>query len=139
MVAETKGGSQLPRMLAFLVIGLVLGGAVTYGALTPTLGQVPELNSKISLLQQQVNQLTQVTQYNMGASMPLTGELSDIGVQWRTVLEMARDDLNSEMAKYGIKAKFTLVVQDDKTQTTEALKVFQNLACLLYTSDAADE
>ncbi|MEM2094173.1 MAG: ABC transporter substrate-binding protein [Candidatus Bathyarchaeia archaeon] len=128
MATRSGGGGQLPRMLVFLVIGLVLGGAVTYGALTPTLGQVPELNSKISQLQQQVNQLTQVTEYKIGASMPLTGELSDIGVQWRTVLEMARDDLNSEMAKYGIKARFTLVVQDDKTQATEALKVVQNLA-----------
>jgi len=115
-------------MLTFLVIGLVLGGAVVYGALTPTLGQVAELNSKINQLQQQVNQLTQITEYKIGASMPLTGELSDIGVQWRTVLEMARDDLNAEMTRYGIKAKFTLVIQDDKTQPTEALKTFQMLA-----------
>ncbi len=128
MTTETKGGSQLPRMLAFLVIGLVVGGAVVYGVLTPTLGQVPELNSKINQLQQQVNQLTQITEYKIGGSMPLTGELADIGVQWKTVLEMARDDLNSEMTKYGIKAKFTLVINDDKTDDTEALKSFQTLA-----------
>ena len=128
MMTETKGMSQLQRMLPFLVIGLVLGGTIVYGALTPSLGQVLELNSKVNQLQQQVKQLTQVTEYKIGASMPLTGELSEIGVQWGKVLEMARDDLNSEMTKYGIKAKFTLVTLDDKGNTTEALKTFQTLA-----------
>lgn len=128
MTVEEKKPSMLPRLVAFLVIGLVVGAGITYAAMTPTIGQVSDLNTKVSQLQQQVNQLTQVTEYKIGASMPLTGELSDIGVQWRALLEMARDDLNSQMQKYGIKATFTLVIQDDKTSPTEALKVVQTLA-----------
>jgi len=72
--------------------------------------------------------LTQVVEYKIGLSMPLTGELSDVGVQWRTVADMAKEDLNAEIQKYGIKAKFTLVIQDDKTSSTEALTVVQTLS-----------
>jgi branched-chain amino acid transport system substrate-binding protein len=124
--------SQLPRMLAFLVIGIVVGGAVAYALLTPSATalqtQVSQLQSQVSQLQQQVNTLTQVVEYKIGGSMPLTGELADIGVQWRTVLEMARDDLTQEVQRYGIRAKFTLVIQDDKTSTTDALTVVQTLS-----------
>lgn len=127
MSTETRGESQLQRTLMFLAIGLVLGGAVTYGALTPTLSQVPDLSNKINQLQRQVNQLTQVMEYKIGASMPLTGNLSDVGTQWQTVLQMASDDLNAEMAKDGIKAKFTLVIKDDKSSVTGALQIVQTL------------
>jgi branched-chain amino acid transport system substrate-binding protein len=128
MSSQPEKGSLLPRLLVFLVIGLVIGSVVTYASMSSSLNRVSELESTVSQLQQQIESLTKPTQYQIGATLPLTGELADVGVQWRTVVQMALDDLNSEVSRYGIKANFSLVIQDDKTSATEALTVVQTLA-----------
>jgi branched-chain amino acid transport system substrate-binding protein len=114
--------AQFPRLLAFLVIGLIIGAGATYAYMSSTVGAaISELNNKVSMLQDLINTLNQTKEYKIGITLPLTGELTDVGVQWKEVVDMAIEDLNNEMKKYGLKVKFTHVVQDDKTQDTQAL------------------
>ncbi|MEM1506795.1 MAG: ABC transporter substrate-binding protein [Candidatus Bathyarchaeia archaeon] len=123
--------AQLPRLLVFLVIGLVIGAGLTYAYLSATYAElnvtVRNLNDKVAALQSMLGELNKTVEYKIGVSLPLTGELADVGVQWKTVVEMAIEDLNREMMKYGIRAKFTPVIQDDKTSPTEALVAVQTL------------
>lgn len=114
--------AQLSRLLVFLVIGLVVGAGVTYTYVSSTVGAtIAELNDRIVALQQQIDMLNRTVEYKIGITLPLTGELTDVGTQWETVVEMAIEDLNNEMEKYGIRARFTPVIQDDKTQDVQAL------------------
>ncbi|MBS7634005.1 penicillin-binding protein activator [Candidatus Bathyarchaeota archaeon] len=121
--------AQMPRLLAFLVIGLVIGAGVAYAYMSSVMSTayadlnttINNLNSKISQLQDQINRLNQTLEYSIGVTLPLTGALTDVGVQWRTVVEMAFEDLNKEMQKYKMRVKFTPIIQDDKTTDTQAL------------------
>ncbi|MBS7625133.1 MAG: penicillin-binding protein activator [Candidatus Bathyarchaeia archaeon] len=114
--------AQLPRLLVFLVIGLVIGAAASYAYVNSTVSStINELNSKIAQLQDQIKLLNQTIEYRIGVTLPLTGHLQDVGGQWRTVVDMAFEDLNKEMQKYGIRVKFTPVILDDKTDATQAL------------------
>ncbi|MEM2183536.1 MAG: hypothetical protein QXQ62_05345, partial [Candidatus Bathyarchaeia archaeon] len=107
--------TQLPRLLVFLVIGLLIGTGVTYAYMSSVMSTVyadlnatiRNLNDKIASLQAVINELNKTVEYNVGVTLPLTGELADVGVQWKTVVEMAIEDLNAEMKRYGIRAKFT--------------------------------
>jgi len=127
--------AQLPRLLAFLIIGLIIGAGATYAYMSSVMSTmyadlnatIKELSGKVSSLQAVIDELNRTVEYKIGVSLPLTGELADVGVQWRTVVEMAFEDLNKEMRKYGIKAKFTPVIQDDKALPTEALVAVQTL------------
>lgn len=118
--------SNLARPLVFLVIGLVVGAAAVYGALTLT--QTSQLTTEINSLKDQLATATQIVEYKLGLSMPLSGELTDVGKQWQTVATMAKDDLNQMIQNEGIRAKFSLVIQDDKTSDTEALATIQTLS-----------
>ncbi|MEM3194219.1 MAG: ABC transporter substrate-binding protein [Candidatus Bathyarchaeia archaeon] len=127
--------TQLPRLLVFLVIGLLIGTGVTYAYMSSVMSTVyadlnatiRNLNDKIASLQAVINELNKTVEYKIGVTLPLTGELADVGVQWKTVVEMAIEDLNAEMKRYGIRAKFTAVIHDDKTLPTEALVAVQTL------------
>ncbi|MCX8171723.1 MAG: penicillin-binding protein activator [Candidatus Bathyarchaeota archaeon] len=114
--------AQLPRLLIFLVIGLVIGAGAAYAYVNSTVGPtISELNSRIARLQEQINLLNQTVEYRIGVTLPLTGQLQDVGQQWRTVVDIAFEDLNKEMQKYKIRAKFTSVILDDRTSDTHAL------------------
>ncbi|MEM2027296.1 MAG: penicillin-binding protein activator [Candidatus Bathyarchaeia archaeon] len=118
--------AQLPRLLVFLVIGIVIGAAASYAYVNSTVGPtINELNSRIASLQEQVNLLNQTVEYKIGVTLPLTGQLQDVGQQWKTVVDIAFEDLNKEMQRYKIRAKFTPVILDDKTTDTQALTNIQ--------------
>ncbi|MEM3715921.1 MAG: penicillin-binding protein activator [Candidatus Bathyarchaeia archaeon] len=118
--------AQLPRLLVFLVIGIVIGAAASYAYVNSTVGStINELNSRIASLQEQVNLLNQTVEYKIGVTLPLTGQLQDVGQQWKTVVDIAFEDLNKEMQRYKIRAKFTPVILDDKTTDTQALTNIQ--------------
>lgn len=117
MSTESKeakpSGGILPRLLAAFVIGLILGGIGVFAV------QSSQYSAQLPFF-------TKV--YTIGASFPLTGELSDVANQWKTAAQMAIDDLNSELANENVKVQFKLVVVDDKTQAQEALSVVQSFA-----------
>ena len=114
--------AQLPRLLVFLVIGLVIGAAASYAYVNSTVSPtINELNNRITQLQNQIALLNRTIEYKIGVTLPLTGKLQDVGGQWRTVVDMAFEDLNNEMKKCGIRVKFTPVILDDKTEDTQAL------------------
>lgn len=127
---ETKPPSGiLPRLLAAFVIGLILGGLGVFAIQSSQYGaQLSALQSRINTLQAAVDALNATKVYTIGVSLPLTGELSDVGNQWKTVAQMAVNDLNNELANENIKVQFKLVIVDDKTQAQEALTAVQSLA-----------
>jgi len=127
-----KSSGVLERLLVAFVIGLVIGGAGAYAVQS---SQTSNLQNQIQQLQTQVQQLKSTiaalnatTEYPIGVSFPLTGELSDVANQWKVVAQMAIDDLNNELAKEGVRVRFKLIVMDDKTEAQTALSVVQTLA-----------
>jgi branched-chain amino acid transport system substrate-binding protein len=127
---EAKPSSGiLPRLLAAFVIGLILGGIGIFAVQSSQYSaQLSALQNKVQSLQATVDALNTTKVYTIGVSFPLTGELSDVGNQWKTVAQMALNDLNSELANENVKVQFNLVVVDDKTQAQEALTAVQSLA-----------
>ncbi|MCI4439208.1 hypothetical protein JHC27_05135, partial [archaeon] len=97
---EAKSSSGiLPRLLAAFVIGLILGGIGVFAVQSSQYStQLSELQNKVQSLQATVDALNTTKVYTIGVSFPLTGELSDVGNQWKTVAQMALNDLNSELA-----------------------------------------
>ncbi|MEM2342336.1 MAG: ABC transporter substrate-binding protein [Candidatus Bathyarchaeia archaeon] len=127
--------AQLPRLLVFLIIGLLIGTGATYaymssvmsGAYADLNATIKNLNDKIASLQAIINELNKTVEYTIGVTLPLSGELESVGRKWETVVDMAIEDLNNEMKKYGIKVRFKQVVMDDKSLPTEALVAVQTL------------
>ncbi|MEM3453885.1 MAG: penicillin-binding protein activator, partial [Thermoproteota archaeon] len=133
MSEETKvtkpSSGVLPRLLAAFVIGLILGGLGTFLVQSSQYSaQLSDLQNRVNTLQAAVNALNTTKIYTIGVSFPLTGELSDVGNQWKTVAQMALNDLNSELANENVKVQFKLVIVDDKTQAQDALTAVQSLA-----------
>jgi len=122
---ENKGTSILPRYVALLLIGIVIGSAVGYLVESSA---VESERSIVSQLQDQVAQLQAVKEYSIGCTFPLTGDLAFIGTQFQSVAEMAVADLNNQTARYGLKVRFNLVIYDDKTTPEVALTNVQTLA-----------
>ena len=133
------------NLIVYALVGVLIGAAIGY-FIYPTMntgptGQVVDkadydtLQAQFNGVQDdldetlaQLDDLNEVTEYQIGFSLPLTGALAEIGTQWRTVVEMAIEDLNDEVEVIGLKASFTAVVQDDKTSTTEAVTTVQTLS-----------
>lgn len=133
MSAEAKESKPsagiLPRLLAAFVIGLVLGGLGIFAVQSSQYSaQLSALQSRVQSLQAAVDALNTTKVYTIGVSFPLTGELSDVANQWKTVAQMAVNDLNSELANENVKVQFNLVVVDDKTTPQDALTTVQSLA-----------
>jgi branched-chain amino acid transport system substrate-binding protein len=125
-----KGPSILPRLVAMLVIGIVVGAALGYLVESPAVAaersRADALATQVADLQNQVTQLQATKVYTIGASFPITGELAAIGTQFQAAAQMAIDDLNNETA--GLNIRFTIVIQDDKTTDEGALSAVQTLA-----------
>ena len=112
----SKRNALSANVLVFLVIGIVIGAAAVYAYMSSLAPNV--VTSTIS---------PAAVEYKIGATLPLTGELSSIGTQWKTVIEMALDELNSQSTIHGMNVKFSLVELDDKTTPEGALKNVQSL------------
>ena len=133
------------NLMIYAVIGLIIGAAIgyfVYPSMNPgpagevvdkadydaLQAQLSDAQDDLDEAQALVDELQEVTEYQIGFSLPLTGQLAEIGTQWRTVVEMAIEDLNDEAEAIGLKASFTAVIQDDKTSATEALTTIQTLS-----------
>ncbi|MEM2246979.1 MAG: ABC transporter substrate-binding protein [Thermoproteota archaeon] len=102
------------KFIALLLISFVIGLVVGYAIFSPGLGggaaPTPEK-----------------TVYNIGFTLPLSGELSSIGKIWEKVVQIAIEDLNSEAAAYGFNVEFRSVILDDATSDEKALQNVQSL------------
>jgi branched-chain amino acid transport system substrate-binding protein len=133
------------NLIVYAVVGLLIGAAIgyfVYPAMNPgpagevvdkadydaLQAQLTEAQGDLDDALDQIADLEKVTEYQIGFSLPLTGQLAEIGTQWRTVVNMAIEDLNDEVEAIGLKASFTAIVQDDKTSATEAVTTVQTLA-----------
>ncbi len=132
--------SAAVRLGVALIIGLIIGAGLTYAFMSmtapPTTApeeyekKIQELQSTVEDLQSKLAALQAAQkpkEYIIGATIPLTGELTSVAAQWKNALDMGIEELNEEVASYGINAKFKLVILDDKTKDEEALKNIQTL------------
>lgn len=103
------------RLIALILISLLIGVVIGYGVAFATTGggAAPPIPEK--------------TVYNIGVTIPLSGELSSIGKIWEKVVQLAEEDLNNEVAAYGFNVEFRLVILDDATSDERALQNVQSL------------
>jgi len=66
--------------------------------------------------------------YNIGFTLPLSGELSSIGKIWEKVVQLAMEDLNREVKACGLNVEFRAVILDDGTSEEKALQNIQSFA-----------
>lgn len=116
------------KLIVMLVVGLVVGFGVTYAYYASA--PVPAGVTKTV-----TNTFTKTItagagapkEYTIGFTIPLTGELTSIGTNWKYTIETAIEDLNKDVASYGFNVKFKSVILDDKTTNEGALKNVQTL------------
>ncbi len=102
------------KLIALILIPLVVGLAIGYGVAVVMMGgAAPAPKEK--------------TVYNIGLTIPLSGELSSIGKIWEKVVSLAIEDLNNEVAACGLNVEFRLVILDDATSDETALQNVQSL------------
>lgn len=106
------------KLLGMLVIGLVVGLAIGYGASTATApkpGAVtapPKIPSEIPI----------------GVLITLTGELSDMGPLYRATSLIAQDDVNAYLKNAGLSYTVKVYLEDSATTGAGALAATQALA-----------
>ena len=110
------------NLMIYAVIGLIIGAAIgyfVYPSMNPgpagevvdkadydaLQAQLSDAQDDLDEAQALVDELQEVTEYQIGFSLPLTGQLAEIGTQWRTVVEMAIEDLNDEAEAIGLKGR----------------------------------
>jgi len=108
-------GSAL-RALAFLVIGLLVGAAVSYEYLSLYRQTAPTPGSQ------------QTITVPIGALVELTGDLSSYGKRDQLAMQLAVEDVNSFAEKIGSPYRFTLLPEDSGTSPEQALARIKTLA-----------
>jgi len=130
------------KIIALVLIGILIGSALGYGIAIFTIGQsqsskVKELQEKISQLQGKVSQLQDrinylesqlgPKQFVIGAIFDLSGELGDIGEDFKVATEIAVSDINNFLKSIGSNISFKLIVKDSIGKPEEAVKALQDL------------
>jgi branched-chain amino acid transport system substrate-binding protein len=107
------------KAIGLLIVGLIIGAAIGYGAvaLTGTSGGQASGQSG-----------EKTVTYKIGFTLPLSGQLSSIGKLWEKVATMAVDDLNKMMQSYHLPYRFDAVILDDGTTEEKALQNVQTFA-----------
>jgi branched-chain amino acid transport system substrate-binding protein len=100
-----------------IVVALIIGLVVGYGIAIITGGVIP---AAIVAPEKRV--------YNIGFTLPLSGELSSIGKIWEKVVQLAMEDLNREVKACGLNVEFRAVILDDGTSEEKALQNIQSFA-----------
>jgi branched-chain amino acid transport system substrate-binding protein len=100
-----------------IVVALIIGLVVGYGIAIITGGVIP---AAIVAPEKRV--------YNIGFTLPLSGELSSIGKIWEKVIQLAMEDLNREVQACGLNVEFRAAVLDDGTSEEKALQNVQSFA-----------
>jgi branched-chain amino acid transport system substrate-binding protein len=112
MSAEKPRGMGTTALvsIATLILGIVIGAfAVAPVAVTPpTVGLTGEIQ--------------------IGALLPLTGDLASYGENSREAVKLAESEVNSFLAKSGAKFTIEVVVEDTQTKPDVALQKLQSLA-----------
>jgi len=115
------------KLIVMLVVGLVIGFGATYAYYASAPAGVTKTVTKTETTTKTVTAVGAAKEYTIGFTIPLTGELTAIGTNWKNTIEMAMEDLNEDVASYGLNVKFKAVVLDDKTTPEGALKNVQTL------------
>lgn len=104
------------KAIALVVVALVIGLAIGYGVASAIGGGAVTT----------VTVTPEKKVYTIGFTLPLSGELSSIGKIWEKVVQLAIEDLNSEVQAYGFNVEFRSVILDDGTTPEKALQNVQS-------------
>lgn len=104
--------SRRIELVAFLMIGLIVGVAIGYGYMLTSISPGKE----------------ETITYNIGIIVPLTGALSDYGAQQRIAAVIAVEDMNAQLEKTGSNIRFNLLVEDGETTAAGAMKAITSLS-----------
>ncbi len=124
-----RGAQATSKLIVMLIVGLVIGFGATYAyyAAAPAPAGVTKTVTKTETTTKTITAGGAMKEYTIGFTIPLTGELTSIGTNWKYTIEMAIEDLNEDVASYGLNVRFKAVVLDDKTTPEGALKNVQTL------------
>lgn len=106
------------RAIALVIVALIIGLAAGYGIAVMSGGGAATT----------VTVTPEKKIYNIGFTLPLSGELSSIGKIWEKVVQLAIEDLNKEVQAYGFNVEFRAVILDDGTLEEKALQNVQSFA-----------
>jgi branched-chain amino acid transport system substrate-binding protein len=109
------------KLLGMLIIGLIIGVAVGYGAFA---GTAPSAPTQVAP-QQQAKIPSEIP---IGVLITLTGELSDLGPLYRTTALIAQDDVNAYLKDAGLNYTVKVYLEDSATTGEGALAATQALA-----------
>ncbi len=119
---------------AFLIAGRG-GPAATSPAATSPAVTSPAATSPATTAQPTTTQQTQTMQaggvsgtIEIGALLPLTGDLASYGENSKAALELAQRDINAFLEKAGAPFRIKIVVEDSETKPEVALQKLQALA-----------
>jgi len=107
------------KMLGVLVIGLVIGLAIGYGAFAATAPQPTEVTQPPPPIPSEIP---------LGVLITLTGELSDLGPLYRQTALIAQDDMNAYLKTAGFPYTVKVFLEDTATTGDGALAATQALA-----------
>jgi len=108
------------KLVAVLIVGIIVGSAVTYAGLyasltqptQPTVTAPPGLTGTITI----------------GELIELSGSFGDVGSRAKTAMDMALTDVNAWLASSNSSVRFQLAVEDTAGDPATALQKLQTLA-----------
>jgi branched-chain amino acid transport system substrate-binding protein len=103
-----------------LIIGLVVGIAIGYGAFA---GTAPSAPTQVTPQQAKIP-----SEIPIGVLITLTGELSDLGPLYRATALIAQDDVNAYLKDSGLNYTVKIYLEDSATTGEGALAATQALA-----------
>jgi branched-chain amino acid transport system substrate-binding protein len=109
------------KLLGMLIIALVVGIAIGYGAFAATARSAPTQVTP----QQQAKIPSEIP---IGVLITLTGELSDMGPLYRATALIAQDDVNAYLQSSGLNYTVKVYLEDSLTTGEGALAATQALA-----------
>ncbi len=107
------------KLLGMLVIGLIVGLAVGYGAFAATAPKPGEVVTPPPKIPSEIP---------VGILITMTGELSDLGPLYRAGALIAQDDVNAYLKNSGLNYTVKVYLEDTATTSDGALAATQALA-----------
>ncbi len=126
----------LGKTIALLVIGLIIGGAIGYGAIALT-GTSTTPSTLTTTVTSGGGGATTVTKtvsggttgphtYTIGAILPLSGTLADYGKSFLNSVKLAVNQMNANLTAAGSNIQFNVVSADDAGTPSGALQALQS-------------
>lgn len=131
--------SNAAKIIVFLIVGLIIGGAIGYGAsytavpgattvtvTSPAAATTTTVTSPVTTTITVTPPVT-VREYVIGMIADLTGEGADYGIEVRDAGLLTIEEINKFMEGNGVPIRFKLEIEDSKTTVEGAVAAAQSL------------